>query len=157
MEWLMNHSTHSNEISKDSQYLSLPRCPWREIGCTDGKFGDNVIQHFHFFSLMWSLVQSLHLQFALMHFLEKTEETKTSEANHGLLLWVQHSQGYPQFCTSQRDKRSSFRAVSSRMGSPANGWWCSPHVLGLLPISCCSACSCRSRGCCTAVATVLQV
>lgn len=40
------------------------------------KFGDNIIQPFHFFSLMWSLLQSLHMQFALLHFLGEDNQRK---------------------------------------------------------------------------------
>lgn len=140
-----------------------PQMPLKSQMClTAGKFGDNVIQHLHFFSLMWSLLQSLHMQFALMRFLgeDNQKKQKPQEQTIGCCFGDSTPRGTPSYAPPKGAKEAHLGWSCpgwALLCEAANGWWCSRSCLGLLPISCCSARSHRSSGCCTSLAVVLQM
>lgn len=111
-----------------------PQMPLRSQIClTTGKCGENVIQGFHFFSLVWSFLQSPHMQFALTHFPGEYWGNRNPRRKLLLLLWVQHPRG-PSIMHLPKGQKT-FRADSPRMGSPkwvmVQSQWpgSSPHLL----------------------------
>lgn len=75
---MINKQFHSRQWNLQRQSVSVPpqMPPSSQICLTAAKFGDNVTQHFHFISLMWFLLQSLHVQLALMCFLGGDNQRK---------------------------------------------------------------------------------
>lgn len=90
------------------------------------------------------------------------EKTQTAKQTHHYCCHKHSTHGGTSYASTEGTKEAPLGYSHPgwallRWGCGCKWWQCSPSHVDLLRVPCCSVCSCRFRGCCLAMATVLQM